>query len=65
MISVIEQRPPRLPLATACEALGLNRSTVYAWRSGTNKPSDPAARWRKQALHVARNAPLEQVWLNF
>ncbi len=30
MTTVIEQRPPRLPLANACHARGLNRSTVYA-----------------------------------
>jgi len=30
MSAVIEQRPERLPLAMACRALGLNRSTVYA-----------------------------------
>ena len=32
MITVLEQRPDRLPMTTACEALGLNRSSVYAWR---------------------------------
>ena len=48
MMTVIEQRPPRLPLAVACEALGLNRSTVYAWyRKPSPRPQDPAARSRK------------------
>ena len=30
MNAVLEQRPNRLPLTLACQALGLNRSTVYA-----------------------------------
>ncbi len=32
MNTVIAERPARLPLAPACDVLGLNRSTVYAWR---------------------------------
>lgn len=31
MITVLQERPERLPMATACKALGLNRSTVYQW----------------------------------
>ncbi|MFN3713667.1 MAG: IS3 family transposase [Alcanivoracaceae bacterium] len=30
MKAVLEERPGRLPLATACRALGLNRGTLYA-----------------------------------
>lgn len=32
MSVVVEQRPERLPLATACRALGVNRGTVYGRR---------------------------------
>ncbi len=32
MTTVLEQRPERLPITTACKVLGLNRSSVYAWR---------------------------------
>lgn len=46
MSLVVEQRPARVPLATACQALGLNRGTVYAWRKPSTRP-DPAARSRK------------------
>jgi putative transposase len=37
---VLDERPARLPLAQACAALGLNRSTVYAWRQ---RPDEPRA----------------------
>ncbi len=47
MITVIEQRPLRVPLAMACDALGLNRSTVYAWQKSPAQPLDPSARSRK------------------
>lgn len=47
MITVIEQRPPRVPLALACDALGLNRSTVDAWQKSSAQPEDPSARSRK------------------
>ncbi len=30
MMAVLDDRPERLPLATACRVLGLNRSTLYA-----------------------------------
>lgn len=59
MITVIEQRPPTLPLATACEALSLNRSTVYSWRSGANKRPDPSARCRKHAPQPKALSPAE------
>nr|WP_289109505.1 hypothetical protein [uncultured Halomonas sp.] len=29
MITVLEERPAHLPMAMACRALGINRSTVY------------------------------------
>jgi putative transposase len=38
MNQVLEHRPERLPLATACRALGLNRSTVYARRKQCTAP---------------------------
>lgn len=48
MITVIEQRPSGVPLAAACNALGLNRSTVYAWcRKEPDSRQDHSARSRK------------------
>lgn len=40
MMTVLEERPARLPLAEACRALGINRSTVYAWRQRGHKQWD-------------------------
>lgn len=31
MSTVLQERPERLPMTTACSVLGLNRSTVYEW----------------------------------
>ena len=44
---VLEERPDHIPLSTACDVLGLNRSTVYAWRRHQNTAADPARRSRK------------------
>ena len=41
MIQVMEQRPAQLPLAVACRALMLNRSTVYAQRRRPLPPRPP------------------------
>ena len=49
MNTLIEQRPDRLPLSIACEALGLNRSSVYAWRKRANDDTPPK-RSRKTAV---------------
>jgi len=40
MNTLLTQRPERLPIVHACHALGLNRSSVYAWRkpAGDNHP---------------------------
>lgn len=40
MMTVLRDKPERLPMATACHALGLNRSTVYQWQkvSVANEP---------------------------
>lgn len=38
MMLVLEQRPVTLPLAPACRALGLNRSSVYARRQALLNP---------------------------
>jgi len=49
-MSVLDSRPDHVPFSVACDALGLNRSTVYAWRRRRQKtPSDPARRSRKNA----------------
>jgi len=35
MITVLEERPAHLPMAMACRALGINRSTVVSVHSTT------------------------------
>lgn len=37
MITVLESRPPIVPLRTACNALGIRRSTVYARRASARR----------------------------
>lgn len=49
MNAVLEQRPERLPLAQACSALCLNRSTVYAHRKRSTN-DEPPKRSRKHAV---------------
>lgn len=46
MTAVLNERPDRVPLATACRALGLNRSTVYA---RSHAPLDEAERARRRS----------------
>ena len=46
---MITHRPARLPLARACRALGLNRSTVYA-HSKRAANDEPPRRCRKQSV---------------
>lgn len=41
MITVLQERPERLPMATACRALGLSRSTVYQWSKPTAQDAEP------------------------
>jgi len=48
--TVIEQRPDRLPMSVACQALGLNRSSVYARRKRANQETTPSRRSRKTAV---------------
>jgi putative transposase len=50
MNAVLQERPDRLPMAVACQALGLNRSTVYAHgkRSLTEQPSRTSRRGSAQ-----------------
>ena len=40
-MNVIEARPGRLPMSTACAVLGLNRSSVYAWRRRRAQGASP------------------------
>ena len=49
MNNVITLRPQRLPLARACHALGINRSTVYAWCKRAGNDEAPR-RARKQSV---------------
>jgi putative transposase len=46
MSTVLAQRPERLPLARACHALGLNRSTVYTHQKRATN-DEPTRRSRK------------------
>src|SRR5690554_761203 len=71
MITVLEERPARLPMAMACRVLGINRSTVYAWRKRRDEPSTEAttsrrhcpqpralsAEERAQMLEIAHSGP--------
>jgi len=47
--TLIEQRPDRLPMSVACQALGLNRSSVYERRKRINHDT-PSKRSRKTAV---------------
>ncbi len=64
MSTVIAQRPSRVPMVTACHALGLNRGTVYARRKRAAS-GEPPRRSRKasaqpRALSLAeREAVIE------
>jgi putative transposase len=49
MNTVLAQRPARLPLARACNALGLNRSTVYAHQKRAAN-DEPPRRSRKLSV---------------
>ncbi len=49
MNAVLDQRPSRLPLTRACDALGLNRSTVYAHQQRTAN-DEPPRRSRKDSV---------------
>ena len=49
MSTVLAQRPKRLPLARACHALGLNRSTVYAHQKRAAN-DEPPRRSRKLSV---------------
>ena len=49
MNTVIAQRPSRVPMVTACHALGLNRGTVYARRKRAAS-GEPPRRSRKASV---------------
>ena len=49
MKEVLYTHSDLIPLATACRALGLNRSTVYIWKK-PEKIKDPESRSRKQCV---------------
>jgi|AntDeeMetagen681_2_1112603.scaffolds.fasta_scaffold03014_3 Transposase and inactivated derivatives len=46
-MTVLEERPTHLSLAKACRALGINRSTAYAWQHRRDKDAPPASRSRQ------------------
>ena len=48
MMTVVREKPERMPVSTACRSLGLNRSSVYAWRR--MGPPKPAQRSRKDSV---------------
>jgi putative transposase len=47
--TVIEHRPDRLPMSIACQALGLNRSSVYARHKRANNKT-PSKQSRKNSV---------------
>ena len=49
MNTAIAERRKQLPLARACQALGLNRGTVYAWQRRTGR-EEPPRRSRKESV---------------
>ena len=53
------QRPERLPLAHACHALGLNRSTVYARRRRRDN-AEPPKRSRQASVQPRALSPQER-----
>ena len=71
MRAVLDERPSHLPLASACRALGVNRSTVYAWQrrdhqrpaeASTSRRNSPqpralSAEERTQMLDIAHSEP--------
>lgn len=58
MNAILEQRPERLPLTQACDALGLNRSTVYVHQKRSAN-DEPPQRSRKHCLQP-RALPAEE-----
>jgi len=62
-MNVIEARPRRLPMSTACAVLGLNRSSVYAWRRRRAQGASPQhdGRSRKKAVQPRALSQEEQI----
>lgn len=56
MTVVLEQRPERLPLATACRTLSLNRGSVYARRKRAQDDQPP----RRCRLHAVQPRALSE-----
>ncbi|MCP4874688.1 MAG: IS3 family transposase [Gammaproteobacteria bacterium] len=67
---VIEHRPDRLPMSVACQALGLNRSSVYERRrraadnepprrsrKGSNQPRALSVQEREQVIETLHSEP--------
>lgn len=68
MNQLVEQAPARLPLTTACQALGLNRSVVYARRHALTVTDEERTRRRgrdhchqPRALSAQENQRLREV----
>ncbi|AFP32325.1 integrase core domain-containing protein [Marinobacter sp. BSs20148] len=60
-MTVFEARPAHIPFRFAFEALGLNRSTVYAWRRRQSTAPDPARRSLKTTPQPRALSTSEQV----
>lgn len=56
MTAVLDQRPERLPMSIACQALGLNRSTVYAHRK-RRETNQPARTCRRSSMQPRALSP--------
>lgn len=59
-MTALHERPDLVPLSLACEALGVNRGTVYAWRRRRYTVSGPARRCRKGAPQPRALSALER-----
>lgn len=60
MKTVIEKRPNRLPMRTACHELGLNRSSVYSLRKRRQHPT-PLRRSRKDSVQPRALSEQERI----
>lgn len=63
MITVLQERPERLPMATACNAPGLNRSIMYQWSKAA--APDAESLWSRKEAPQPRalfQAELDKMW---
>ena len=61
MRAALDDRPARLPLATACRVLGLNRSTLYARQKPARRDTPPVPQKARRQPRALTDAEREQV----